>query len=144
MISFPHLGEVGFYLYYLEAGLHVPPSSFFDSIIEAYKIRTFQLKPNLILNVICFELLCHATVVVPTVVLFQYFFLCVVMGPGIVLGLGDGVSDSIKNWKNEFIWLNVSCFPYWNEFHLPGMIDGQNPNMTSDLGQDIDKILVSM
>ncbi|CAI9282855.1 unnamed protein product [Lactuca saligna] len=52
----------------------------------------------------------------------------------------EGLFDSIKIWKNEFIWWNASCFPYQNYFHLPGTIDDQKSKRTSDLGQDIDKI----
>lgn len=36
--------------------------------------------------------------------------------------------------------MNASIFPYRNEFHLPGTIKDQKPNMTNDLVQDIDKI----
>lgn len=74
VIDRPPLSKVGFYLYYFEVGLHVPPSSCFGCIVESYKIHTFQLKPNSISKVVCFELLCHASFFVPTMDLFQYFF----------------------------------------------------------------------
>lgn len=53
VIDRPPLGKVGFSLYYFEAGLHVPPSPLFGSIVEVYKIHTCQLKPNSNSKVIC-------------------------------------------------------------------------------------------
>ena len=40
----------------------------------------------------------------------------------------------------NLFWLNASRFPYHNEFHAPGMIIDQKPDMTLGLSQDIDKI----
>lgn len=48
VIDHPPQGKVGFYLYYFEAGLQVPLSTFFGSVIEAYKIHTCQRIPNFI------------------------------------------------------------------------------------------------
>lgn len=74
VIDRPPSSIVGFYLYYFEVGLRVPPCSFFGSIIESYRVHTCQLKTNSILKVVCFELLFHASLVVPTIDLFHYFF----------------------------------------------------------------------
>lgn len=46
IINLSPLGKIGFYLYYLKAGLRVPTSTFFGQIIDAYKIHTFLLKPT--------------------------------------------------------------------------------------------------
>lgn len=40
IIDRPPLGKIAFYLYYYETGLNVPPSSFFELIVKAYKIHT--------------------------------------------------------------------------------------------------------
>lgn len=39
LIDHPPLGKIFFYLYYFEAGLFVPPLSFFGQIMVAYKIH---------------------------------------------------------------------------------------------------------
>lgn len=46
IIDRPLPGKIGFYHYYFKVGLCVPPSCFFGLIVEAYKIHTYQLKPN--------------------------------------------------------------------------------------------------
>lgn len=73
-IDNPPTGKKWFYLYYFEVGIRVLPSPFFDQVIGDYRIHTCQLKPDSISKIICFELPCHASLVVPTVDLFQYFF----------------------------------------------------------------------
>lgn len=97
-------GKVGFYLYYFEASMWVPPSTFFGSVIPACKIHTCQLKPNWISKITCFELLCHAPLVVSTVVLFQYFFCICSNGAWYYFqsrghSFIEGLPDSIKNWN---------------------------------------------
>lgn len=74
IIDRPPSGKIDFYLYYFEVGLRVPPSTFFGQIIETYKIHTSQLKPKSISKIICFDLLCHTSLVVPMIDLFEYFF----------------------------------------------------------------------
>lgn len=74
IIDFPPSGMIGFYIYYFKVALHVPASPFFGFIVEAYKIHTFELKPNSISKIVCFEILCYVILVVPTVALFQYLF----------------------------------------------------------------------
>lgn len=89
VIDRPPLGKVGFYLYKFDVGLRMHPSPFFGSIIEAYKIHTCQLKPNSNSKVICFELLCHASWLYLLLFYSSDFFVFVVMGHGIIIGLGD-------------------------------------------------------
>lgn len=74
VIARPPTGMIGFYPYYFEVGLRVPPSPFSRSIVEANQIHTCHSKPNSISKIICFELLCHVALFVHTFDLFQYFF----------------------------------------------------------------------
>lgn len=52
----------------------------------------------------------------------------------------DGLPWSIKRWKNEFIWLNASCFPFRNVFQAQGTIKDKQPQRMHDLSDDISKI----
>lgn len=52
----------------------------------------------------------------------------------------EGLLDSIKNWKNKFIWLNSARFSYRNVFLLLGTIIDEKIDKTPNLRQNIDKI----
>lgn len=65
------LGKIGFYVYYFLAGLSVPPSAFFRQVIEAYKNHICQRKSNSMPKLICFKLLCHASLVMPNVAMMR-------------------------------------------------------------------------
>lgn len=80
-----------------------------------------------------------------TIDLFQYFFRICSSGAWFYIrsrgqSFIEGLLESIKRWKNEFIWLNSSHFSYRNIFHLPCTIKDQKPDRTSDLAHYIDKI----
>lgn len=69
----------------------VPPTPLFGQIIEAYKIYTCQLKPKSISKIVCFELMCHASLVFSRSTCFNISFGFVAVVLGFISALGDKV-----------------------------------------------------
>ena len=121
--ALPPKGRVAIYVEQLEAGLRVPTTRFLRDCLRYWGVRITQLTPNTIRVLVGYQLLCRHQKIEPTVNLFRrcyslknsrsekgWFY----FGNKVPKLVYDTLS-SIKEWKNNFIFVPVEDFPrgFW-------------------------------
>ncbi|CAH1426602.1 unnamed protein product [Lactuca virosa] len=68
--------------------------------------------------IICFVMLCSALDIVPSITVFRHFYATISTGDWlsfsihhVLVEICDGISSSIKYWKEEFFCVHASAFP---------------------------------
>lgn len=108
---------MGVYRLLFKSGLHLPDFDFLETILDYYALHITQITPNGFHKVLCFTLLCVALDVLPSINLFHYFYLHMSNGEWVsfslrhgLVELCEGLSTSIKYWKEHFFYVHSSTF----------------------------------
>lgn len=97
---------VGMCRVFLKSGLRLPAFNFLETILDYYGLHITQITPNGFLKILCFMLLCITLDIVPSITIFQHFYLPMSNGDWVsfslchgLVELCDNLSTSIKYWK---------------------------------------------
>lgn len=76
-----------------------------------YQLHIAQITPNDFRKAICFALLCFALDILPSIIMFHYFYVTMSNSDWVsfslrhgLVELCDGLPTSIKYWKEEFFF----------------------------------------
>lgn len=125
------------YRVHFKSGIRFPASDFLEAVLDYYQLHITQISPNGFHKVICFMLLCSALIIPHSITLFRHLYITLFNGDWVsfslcrgLVELSDGLPTSVKWWKEEFFFVDVSAF-------LGPMVYGATTNRGSDALPDL-------
>ncbi|GJT32823.1 hypothetical protein Tco_0923242 [Tanacetum coccineum] len=120
IVEFPE-GKVGVYTKFFEfANFCIPISQFLFDILGYYQIHLSQLSVIGAAKVSHFEINCRVLNIIPTLNLFRVFYIPSFNSGWMSFSKRPGKNtpqcytkplDSLKNWNNQFFWVDEKIFP---------------------------------
>ncbi|MFS7992289.1 hypothetical protein Hanom_Chr12g01080561 [Helianthus anomalus] len=119
------------------ANYRVPFSPFLIRVLQILRVHISQVNPFGLSRISHFELSCRAQDRRPDLNVFRYFYEFIIAGDWYTFAHRKGIpypsSDersSLKNWKDNFFWLDDRCLPEDMRWRL------KYQSMSFDLGED--------
>ncbi|KAJ0435393.1 hypothetical protein HanIR_Chr17g0892831 [Helianthus annuus] len=119
------------------ANYRVPFSKFLIKVLQFFRVHISQVNPFGLSRVSHFEISCRAQDRKPNLNVFRYFYEFITAGDWYTFAHRKGIpppsSDersSLKNWKDNFFWLDDRCLPEDMRWRL------KDQTLSFDLGED--------
>ncbi|KAJ0471753.1 hypothetical protein HanRHA438_Chr15g0688281 [Helianthus annuus] len=100
------------------ANYRVPFSRFFIKVLQFFRVHISQVNPFGLSRINHFELSCRALGQKPDLNVFRYFYKFITAGDWYMFAHRENVPSpssnersSLKNWKDNFFWLDDRCLP---------------------------------
>nr|GEY47800.1 transposase (putative), gypsy type [Tanacetum cinerariifolium] len=133
IVDFPE-GKVGVYTKFFEfANFRLPLSQFLFDILGYYQIHLSQLSVIGAAKVSHFEINCRVLNIIPTLSLFRVFYTPSFNSGWMSFSKRPGKNtpqsytkplDSLKNWNNNFLWVDERVFPTIVDWRTSAPKDG--------------------